>query len=110
MRKGIHPEYRFVAFRDINNDDVFVTRSTIRTEKTIEHEGEEYPLVNLDISSTSHPFYTGTQRNLDTEGRIEKFYKKYGFKRPGEAEAKASEAEDTADETATDDAGETSEA
>lgn len=92
MQKGIHPEYRFVVFRDITNDFEFITRSTIQAKNTCEVDGVEYPLVNLDISSQSHPFYTGTQKIMDTAGRVEKFYKKYGFARPEEAEDAPAEA------------------
>ena len=82
MKPDIHPDtYRFVVFRDITCDHEFLTRSCIETDKTTEFEGQEYPLVVLDISSESHPFYTGTQKIIDTEGRVERFYKKYGFKK-----------------------------
>jgi len=84
MKSDIHPEYRFVVFRDISSDLAFLTRSCVQTRETTEFEGEEYPLVTIDISSESHPFYTGTQKLLDTEGRVERFYKKYGFKKPDE--------------------------
>jgi len=84
MRDGIHPNYRFVVFRDVSCDFEFMRRSCVETKKTTTFEGEEYPLVVLDISSQSHPFYTGTQKLLDTEGRVERFYRKYGFKRPDE--------------------------
>ncbi|PCH50668.1 MAG: 50S ribosomal protein L31, partial [Flavobacteriaceae bacterium] len=60
MRKGIHPEnYRMVAFKDMSNEDVFLTRSTVNTKETLDVDGVEYPLVKLEISRTSHPFYTG---------------------------------------------------
>ena len=77
MKKEIHPDYRDVLFHDISADFKVVTRSTIATRETIEHEGRTLPLVKVDISSASHPFYTGTQRVLDTEGRVDKFKKKY---------------------------------
>lgn len=77
MKKEIHPEYRDVLFHDISADFKVVTRSTISTRDTIEHEGQTLPYVKVDISSASHPFYTGTQRVLDTEGRVDKFKKKY---------------------------------
>ena len=80
MKDGIHPEYRFVVFRDVSNGFEFLTRSTMGSRDTTEYEGQEYPLIKIDISATSHPFFTGTQKILDTEGRVEKFYKKYGFK------------------------------
>ena len=78
MRKDIHPDYREVLFHDISCDFKFVTRSTVKTDQTATHEGKEYPLFKLDISAESHPFYTGKQKILDTEGRIDKFKKKFG--------------------------------
>lgn len=79
MKKGIHPEYREVVFKDVSCDYEFVTRSTIKTDQTITwKDGKDYPFVKLDISSASHPFYTGKQKILDTEGRIDKFKKKFG--------------------------------
>jgi len=78
MRKGIHPEnYRLVAFKDMSNDDVFLTKSTADTNETIEVDGVEYPLVKLEISRTSHPYYTGKSKLVDTAGRIDKFKSKY---------------------------------
>jgi len=78
MKKGIHPEnYRLVAFRDMSNGDVFVTKSTAETNETIEVDGVEYPLVKLEISRTSHPFYTGKHKLVDSAGRIDKFKSKY---------------------------------
>ncbi|MGM0636290.1 MAG: type B 50S ribosomal protein L31 [Bacteroidota bacterium] len=78
MKKGIHPEnYRLVAFKDMSNDEVFVTKSTAETRETIDVEGTEYPLVKLEISRTSHPFYTGKTKLVDTAGRIDKFKNKY---------------------------------
>ena len=82
MKTDIHPDYRFVVFRDISANFEFLTRSCVQTRETTTYEGEEYPLVTIDISSESHPFYTGTQKLLDTEGRVERFYKKYGFANP----------------------------
>ena len=80
MKKGIHPEtYRQVVFSDTTADKTFITRSTVKTDKTITWEdGKEYPYYQLTISSYSHPFYTGAQRLVDTQGRIDKFNKKYG--------------------------------
>jgi len=80
MRKDIHPEYREVLFHDISADFKVVTKSTIAAKDTIEHDGKTLPYVKVDISSASHPFYTGTQRVLDTEGRVDKFNKKYARK------------------------------
>lgn len=78
MKKGIHPEnYRLVAFKDMSNDETFITRSGADTRDTIEIDGVEYPLIKMEISSTSHPFYTGKQKLVDTAGRIDKFKNKY---------------------------------
>ena len=78
MKKEIHPEsYRLVAFKDMSNDDIFITKSTVETKETIEVEGFEYPLVKLEISRTSHPYYTGKSKLIDTAGRIDKFKNKY---------------------------------
>jgi len=78
MKKGIHPEnYRLVAFKDMSNDDVFLTKSTANTSETIEVDGVEYPLVKMEISRTSHPYYTGKSKLVDTAGRIDKFKNKY---------------------------------
>ncbi|EQC49189.1 ribosomal protein L31 [Bacteriovorax sp. BSW11_IV] len=78
MKQGIHPEYREVVFLDVSCNEQIITRSTIETDQTTTVDGKEYPLVKLDISSMSHPFYTGKTKILDTEGRIEKFKKKFG--------------------------------
>ncbi len=81
MKPGIHPEnYRLVAFKDMSNDEVFITKSTANTKDIIEIEGVEYPLIKLEISNTSHPFYTGKTKLVDTAGRIDKFKKKYAKK------------------------------
>ncbi len=78
MRKGIHPEnYRMVAFKDMSNGDVFITRSTAPAKENIEVEGQSYPLIKLEISRTSHPYYTGKTKLVDTAGRIDKFKNKY---------------------------------
>ncbi|MBA5630423.1 type B 50S ribosomal protein L31 [Moheibacter lacus] len=78
MKKGIHPEnYRLVVFKDMSNDETFITRSAAETRDTIEVDGVEYPLVKMEISSTSHPFYTGKVKLVDTAGRIDKFKNKY---------------------------------
>ncbi|MER7050718.1 MULTISPECIES: type B 50S ribosomal protein L31 [unclassified Streptomyces] len=79
MRKGIHPEYRPVVFRDRAADYAFLTRSTMTSERTIEWEdGRTYPVVDVEISNVSHPFYTGTARVMDTAGRVERFERRYG--------------------------------
>jgi large subunit ribosomal protein L31 len=82
MKKGIHPEnYRFVIFKDMSNGTTFLSRSAAVTRDTIQWEdGNEYPLVKLDISNTSHPFYTGKSMLVDTAGRIDKFKKRYAKK------------------------------
>ena len=78
MKKGIHPEtYRLVAFKDMSNDDVFITRSCATSKETITVDGVEYPVVKLEISNTSHPFYTGKMKIVDTAGRVDMFYQRY---------------------------------
>lgn len=78
MKKGIHPEsYRPVAFKDMSNDDIFITRSTVATKETIDIDGVTYPLMKLEISSSSHPFYTGKSKLVDTAGRVDKFMSRY---------------------------------
>ena len=80
MKKDIHPACQKVIFRDISNGFQIIVSSTVRAKGTAELEGKTYPLVTFDVSSASHPFYTGQQRLVDTEGRAEKFMKKYkGF-------------------------------
>jgi large subunit ribosomal protein L31 len=81
MKKGIHPEYRPVVFQDTSANYAILTRSTIKSNETIEWEdGKTYPVIKLEISSASHPFFTGKQKLLDTAGRVEKFKKKYSKK------------------------------
>ncbi len=78
MKKDIHPNYRPVVFQDVSADFSVLTRSTVKTGETIKWEdGNEYPLVRVDISSASHPFFTGKQKYVDTAGRIEKFQRKF---------------------------------
>lgn len=77
MKENIHPEYRPVAFKDSGADHVFIIRSTLQTRDKITIDGAEYPLVNLDTSSLSHPFYTGKQKVADVGGRVDKFKKRY---------------------------------
>jgi large subunit ribosomal protein L31 len=83
MKEGIHPEnYRDVVFKDMSNEYSFLTRSTVETKETVVWEdGNEYPLYKLEISHTSHPFYTGKISFVDTAGRIDKFNKRYGKKK-----------------------------
>ncbi|TAG86022.1 MAG: type B 50S ribosomal protein L31 [Bacteroidetes bacterium] len=80
MKKDIHPNYRTVVFMDMSSNHKFVTRSTVETRETIEHEGQTYPLIKLEVSSMSHPFYTGKNVFVDTAGRVEKFQKRFGTK------------------------------
>jgi len=78
MRTDIHPDnYRLVAFKDMSNDDIFITKSTVNSKETIDFEGVEYPLIKLEISRTSHPYYTGKSKLVDSAGRIDKFKNKY---------------------------------
>lgn len=79
MKKDIHPSnYREVVFKDMSNDEIFITRSTIAAKETIEVDGVTYPLVKLEITSASHPFFTGKQKLVDTAGRVDKFMSRYG--------------------------------
>ena len=79
MQAEIHPNYRAVVFQDTSSDFMFLTRSTIETSEEIEWEdGETYPLAKVEISSASHPFFTGKQKLVDTGGRVERFQKRYG--------------------------------
>ncbi len=79
MKKGIHPKnYRMVVFKDMSNGYVFMTRSTASTKETIKmDDGKEFPLIKLEISNTSHPFYTGKMKLVDTAGRVDKFMSRY---------------------------------
>lgn len=80
MKPDIHPEYRKVVFKDAASDFQFMTRSTVKTNETVTwDDGNEYPLVTLDISSASHPFFTGKQKLVDTAGRIERFRRRYSL-------------------------------
>ncbi|MFB9660725.1 type B 50S ribosomal protein L31 [Glycomyces mayteni] len=81
MKQGIHPNYDYVVFRDRGADFAFLTRSTATSAETVEWEdGRTYPVIDVQISSASHPFWTGKSRVLDDEGRVAKFYKRYGQK------------------------------
>ncbi|MDF2576171.1 MAG: type ribosomal protein, partial [Agromyces sp.] len=73
MKTDIHPTYNAVVFRDLASGATFLTRSTVTSDKTIELDGETYPVIDVEISSESHPFYTGKQRIMDSAGRVEKF-------------------------------------
>ena len=78
MKSGIHPEsYRTVVFKDMSNGDIFFSRSTVNTKENIEIDGVTYPIVKMEISSSSHPFYTGKSKLVDTAGRVDKFMNRY---------------------------------
>jgi large subunit ribosomal protein L31 len=80
MQDAIHPKYGFVVFKDTSSDFAFLSRSTHGSKEKIQWEdGNEYPLINIEISSASHPFYTGKQTLVDSAGRIEKFRRRYGL-------------------------------
>ena len=82
MKKDIHPSnYREVVFKDMSNGDTFITRSTVAARETIDIDGVTYPLVKLEITNTSHPFFTGKQKLVDTGGRVDRFNKKFGLNR-----------------------------
>ncbi|MGM0380887.1 MAG: type B 50S ribosomal protein L31 [bacterium] len=79
MKEDLHPDYREVVFKDVSTDEQFIIGSTVETDKTTTVDGEEYPLIETEVSSASHPFYTGEQKLVDTEGRVERFERKYGM-------------------------------
>ena len=110
MKSNTHPEnYRLVAFKDMSNNDVFITKSTVETKETTKVDGVEYPLFKLEISRTSHPYYTGKSKLVDTAGRVDKFRSKYAnFNQPGSGGSPASE-ETTAEAPAEESASESSE-
>lgn len=78
MKPDIHPDYHPVVFQDANTGTRYLTRSTVTSSRTTQWEGRTYPLVVVEISAASHPFWTGTQRTLDAAGRVERFYRRYG--------------------------------
>ncbi len=79
MKAGIHPEYKEVVFQDVSSDFAILTRSTMGSKETIKWEdGKEYPLIKVEVSSASHPFYTGKHKVLDSGGRVDRFKKRYG--------------------------------
>ncbi|HZH42790.1 MAG TPA: type B 50S ribosomal protein L31 [Lysobacter sp.] len=81
MKAGIHPDYREVVFQDVTTDFAFLTRSTLNSKETVKWtDGKEYPLIKVEISSASHPFYTGQHKIVDTTGRVDKFRKRYAQK------------------------------
>ena len=78
MKADIHPNYRPVVFQDVTSDFSFLTRSTLSSKETVKWEdGQEYPLIMVEVSSHSHPFYTGKQKMMDTSGRVDRFRKRY---------------------------------
>ncbi|MFQ5649026.1 MAG: type B 50S ribosomal protein L31 [bacterium] len=80
MKSDIHPDYDFVVFKDSSSDFAFLTRSTKKSKEKIKwQDGKEYPLILLEITSASHPFFTGKQQLIDSAGRVEKFMRKYGM-------------------------------
>jgi large subunit ribosomal protein L31 len=96
MQQGIHPEYRSVIFRDQSVNYTFKTRSTVKTEKTIVWEdGDTYPVVDVELSDMSHPFYTGKMKIVDTAGRVDRFNKRFGARKGSAAEASAETASET---------------
>ncbi|MCY0386367.1 type B 50S ribosomal protein L31 [Robbsia sp. Bb-Pol-6] len=93
MKANTHPNYRDVVFQDLSSDFKFITRSTIQTrDKITMEDGKEYPLAKIEVSSESHPFYTGTQKIMDTGGRVERFRQKFGSRATGKVAAKDSAA------------------
>lgn len=98
MKKDIHPtNYRPVVFQDLNNNETFLTRSTVTTDDTIKLDGVEYPLVKIHISSASHPFFTGQEKMIDIEGRVDKFKaRQEAAKSKAEALKKAAQKKNTA--------------
>ena len=101
MKKDIHPEYREVLFHDTSVDEYYLVRSTLSTDQTKEYEGKTYPYSVLDISSASHPFYTGKQKLVDTGGRVDKFRKRFGNKTKVAPIAEAATEEAPLEEVAT---------
>ena len=99
MKSNTHPEnYRLVAFKDMSNNDMFITKSTVETKETTKIDGIEYPLFKLEISRTSHPYYTGKSKLVDTAGRVDKFRSKYAnFNQASNSESTDSEEDVKAD-------------
>ncbi|MCH9620636.1 MAG: hypothetical protein S4CHLAM20_00360 [Chlamydiia bacterium] len=88
MKENSHPEYRDVCFVDMSSGKKYICGSAVETSQTVEHEGKTYPSVNVSISSSSHPFFTGDSTFVDTEGRVDKFKKRYAAKAPSKPVAK----------------------
>ena len=99
MKSNTHPDnYRLVAFKDMSNNDMFITKSTVETKETTKIDGVEYPLFKLEISRTSHPYYTGKSKLVDTAGRVDKFRSKYAnFNQASKSESTDSEEDVKAD-------------
>lgn len=91
MKQGIHPEYQEVVFVDTSTGKKFLCSSTVKSDETVEFKGKKYPCIKVSISSDSHPFFTGDQKFVDTEGRVDKFMKKYETKAPSKSEESDSE-------------------
>jgi large subunit ribosomal protein L31 len=92
MKADIHPKYHDVVFQDVTSDFSFLTRSTLTSKETVKWEdGKEYPLLKIEVSSASHPFYTGKQKLMDTSGRVDKFRKRYGAAKPDAGKEAAAE-------------------
>ena len=104
MKKEVHPEYREVLFHDTSIDKYFVVPSSLMTGETKEWEGKTYPYFPLDISSDSHPFYTGKQNLVDTAGRVDKFRKRFGNKKKATAVEEAAVEETAVEEAAVEEA------
>ncbi len=94
MKEGIHPDYNDVIFLDTSTGTKFLTRSTMSSKEKTEYEGKEYPVITVDMSSASHPFYTGKMKYVDSAGRVEKFQKKYNWDK---RKKKGGDGEDSAD-------------
>ena len=92
MQKDIHPKYQEVVFQDTSNGEMFLTRSTMSSKETVEYEGKTYPLIKVEISAFSHPFFTGKMKYVDSAGRVEKFQKKYNWGKKKEASEETAEA------------------
>lgn len=80
MRPDIHPDYHPVVFADANTGAMFLTRSTATSDRTVDFQGSTYPLIVVDVSADSHPFWTGSSRHIDTAGQVEKFRRRYGVR------------------------------
>ena len=104
MKSNTHPDnYRLVAFKDMSNNDVFLTKSTVETKETTKIDGVEYPLFKLEISRTSHPYYTGKSKLVDTAGRVDKFRSKYANFNQAPATEEAPAAEESHESQESDD-------